>query len=81
MSPMERAVELVEVGALALMASDPRMTRLQALTRSAVVVNATFSAAAVLVAEQAAQRAWDNRDDDPFDALRQYVDELRDPSL
>lgn len=83
MSPMQHAVELVEVGALALMDADPRMTRLQALTRAAVVMNATFPAAAVLVAQEAARRAWEHRDEDPFGTLRAYVDELRDgdPSL
>lgn len=77
MSPMDKAVELVEIGATALMAGRPRMGRTEALNTAALVLNATFPPAAVLVAEQAAARAWDRRDDDPFGALREYVDELR----
>lgn len=78
MSPMEKAAELVEIGATALMAARPGMRRMEALNTAALVLNATFPPAAVLVAEQAAARAWDRRGDDPFGALREYVDELRD---
>lgn len=77
MSPMEKAAELVEIGATALMAARPGMRRMEALNTAALVLNATFPPAAVLVAEQAAARAWARRDDDPFGALREYVDELR----
>lgn len=77
MSPMEKAAELVEIGATALMAARPGMRRMEALNTAALVLNATFPPAAVLVAEQAAQRAWDRRTADPYGALREYVDELR----
>lgn len=76
MNPMDKAVELVEIGAAALMAARPRMGRMEALNTAALVLNATFPPAAVLVAEQAAQRASAGPSD-PAAALRAYVDELR----
>lgn len=73
---MEKAAELVEIGAAALMAARPGMRRMEALNTAALVLNAAFPPAAVLVAEQAAQRAADGHHD-PVGALRDYVDELR----
>jgi hypothetical protein len=72
----EIATTLIERGATALIDADPTMTHLQALTTAAVVLAATFPPAAVLVAQQAAQRAWKHRDD-PFTALSDYVVELQ----
>lgn len=71
------AITLIELGADALTAADPKMTHAQALAASAVVLAATFPPCAVLVAQNAAQRAWNHRDDDPFTALSDYVVELQ----
>lgn len=74
---IEIATSLIELGADALIDSDPTMSRARALNASAVVLAAVFPPAAVLVAQQAAQRAWKHRDTDPFTALSDYVVELQ----
>lgn len=71
------ATDLIELGADALITADPSMSRARALNASAVVLAAVFPPAAVLVAQQAAHRAWKHRDTDPFTALSDYVVELQ----
>lgn len=74
---IEIAIDLIELGADALITADPSMSRARALNASAVVLGAVFPPAAVIVAQQAAQRAWKHRDDDPFTALSDFVVELQ----
>jgi putative ribosome biogenesis GTPase RsgA len=76
-TPTTVAIDLIELGANALMNATPGMSRHEAVTMSAVVMAATFPELAALVAEQAHDRAVKHHYGGPVAAVAQFAAELR----
>lgn len=81
---MATAIDVIELGADALMTTAPGLRRHEAVAMTAVVLAATFPESAAIVAEQAYARAVEHRGGDPIAAVGRYAIELRvqaqDPS-
>lgn len=71
------ALDVIELGADALMGAAPGLTRHEAVAMAAVTLAATFPECAAIVAEQAYGRAVEHRGGDPVAAVGQYAIELR----
>lgn len=81
---MATAIDVIELGADALMTAAPALRRHEAVAMTAVILAATFPESAAIVAEQAYARAVEHRGGDPIAAVGRYAIELRmqaqDPS-